>query len=102
MAKKFSWLGFRERFGAKLDELIQERGPGFGQIQFAELVTARSGEVMTQPRVSTLLNGRADPSLEEVEMLALGLGVSPGWLAFDGREAPVAKPPPSEPEKSHR
>lgn len=43
---------------------------------------------MTQSRISLLENDRADPSLLEVEILALGLDVTPGWLAFrEGGEA---------------
>lgn len=41
---------------------------------------------MNQSRVSLLENGRADPSLFEVEILALGLGVTPGFLAFGERQ----------------
>ncbi len=99
MGKVFAWRGFHARFAATLDALYKIEGPDFGQVEFARRVVERSGVPFIQSRVSTLRNSRADPSLEEVEILAAGLGVSPGWLAYGqggaaGKLEKSAPPPP--------
>lgn len=95
MAKELRSGGFQARFAATLDALLEKEGEGFGQIEFAARVTQRSGLEIKQPRVSSLKNGRADPSLAEVEALAAGLGVSAGWLAYGEGEVPQLRPKPS-------
>lgn len=102
MSKDFGWARFRFRFGDRLDALYEAEGPGFGQVEFAKRVAERSGKPFQQSRVSTLRNGRAEPSLEEVEMLALALDVSPGWLAFGKGPMLAEKGSPQKREKSSK
>lgn len=83
---EFFFDGFPKRLRIGYDRVATR------QTDFAELVRRVSGVKMTQPRVSELLSGSGKPSLQEVEMLAAAIGVTPEWLAFNrGRGVQVEK-----------
>lgn len=87
---RFLSNGFRGRLASTRE------ARGLTQTAFAKRVTEVTGQPMNQSRVSQLENGRADPSLEEVEVLARGLGITPGALAFGegvGKRKPDADQP---------
>lgn len=103
------------------DEMANKRfgAADFGArvLQARMFMSAREGRVVSQTEIGDTLGvtgvtvgrweegGREPNSLEQVERLALALGVSPGWLAFgegamlSGHHGPAKRLPDSEKKK---
>jgi hypothetical protein len=85
MSLSFRSAGFAARLASLMD------AGDWDQIPLSAHVLAVTGHYIPQGRISTLRNGKSDPSLKDVEALAAALDVGACWIAFGEGKGPAKR-----------